>query len=152
MKKQTLLLMAGGLMALASCNNNAGEATGASQAQIDSMVNARVEEIRTQMMASNDSLINAMAAMKADSIIAAMKNTGGTITKTTKTVIKPSAPTNVTPAQKAPANTNPIKSHSDQNSSGGLKNIKDHSDQSQQQSGQSGLKGIKSHADKKPGQ
>lgn len=105
MKKQTLLLMAGGLMALASCNNNAGEATGASQAQIDSMVNARVEEIRTQMMASNDSLINAMAAMKADSIIAAMKNTGGTITKTTKTVIKPTKPTpptNVTPAHKSP--------------------------------------------------
>lgn len=126
MKKQTLLLMAGGLMALASCNNNAGEATGASQAQVDSMVNARVEEIRTQMMASNDSLINAMAAMKADSIIAAMKNTGGTITKTTKTVIKPAAkpePTTTTkPGIKTPEGpTNTGKNTGEQGTNTGKK-------------------------------
>lgn len=73
MKKQTLLFMAGGLMAIASCNTNTGD-TGMTQATIDSTVNARVEEIRTEMMRQNDSLINAMAMMKADSIIASMKS------------------------------------------------------------------------------
>jgi hypothetical protein len=71
MKKQALFLMAGALVAFASCNTATND--GASEAQIDSTVNARVEEIRLEMMAQNDSLINAMAQMKADSIIAAMK-------------------------------------------------------------------------------
>lgn len=72
MKKQILLLMAGGVMIMASCNQPAE--TGMSDAQIDSMVNARVETIRAEMMAQNDSLINVMAIEKADSIIAAMKS------------------------------------------------------------------------------
>ena len=80
MKKQALFLMAGALVAFASCNNAPTE--GASQAQIDSTVNARVEEIRLQLMAENDSLINALAQMKADSMIAAMK--GGGVRSTTK--------------------------------------------------------------------
>lgn len=71
MKKQALLFLAGGIMAMASCTTETANNT--SQEQIDSMVNARVEEIRTEMMRSNDSLINAMAQMKADSMIAAMK-------------------------------------------------------------------------------
>jgi len=71
------------LAAFASCNSATNE--GMSEAQVDSMVNARVEEIRLEMMAQNDSLINAMAQMKADSIIAAMKGGGGTKTTTKKT-------------------------------------------------------------------
>lgn len=86
MKKQGLLLIAGGLLALASCQNDAN--TGASDAQIDSMVNARVEELRMEMMMQNDSLINAMATLKADSICGA--KTGGTSTSGTK---KPSTNT-----------------------------------------------------------
>ncbi|OSZ79322.1 hypothetical protein CAP35_14005 [Chitinophagaceae bacterium IBVUCB1] len=74
MKKQSLLLLAGGMLALASCQNEAAApAAGPSEAQIDSMVNARVEEARMELMASNDSLINALAQWKADSMIAAMK-------------------------------------------------------------------------------
>lgn len=73
MKKQTLLLMAGGILALASCNNEQAADAGMNQAQVDSAVNARVEEIRAELMAQNDSLINALAQWKADSIIAAMK-------------------------------------------------------------------------------
>ncbi len=74
MKKQSLLLLAGGMLALASCQNEAAApAAGPSDAQIDSMVNARVETIRMELMASNDSLINALAQWKADSMIAAMK-------------------------------------------------------------------------------
>ena len=76
MKKQGLLLIAGGMLALASCQNNVS--TGTSDAQIDSMVNARVEELRTEMMMQNDSLINAMAIVKADSICGAKKTTGST--------------------------------------------------------------------------
>jgi len=74
MKKQTLLLLAGGMLALASCQNEApAVSAGPSEAQIDSMVNARVEAMRSELMAQNDSLINALAQWKADSMIAAMK-------------------------------------------------------------------------------
>lgn len=73
MKKQMLLLMAGGLLAFASCNSNNGNQ--ASQAQIDSMVNVKVMEIQTQMAAKNDSIINALAQAKADSMMVA-NNTG----------------------------------------------------------------------------
>lgn len=74
MKKQLLLLTAGSMLAFASCKNEAPAIdAGASQAQIDSIVNARVEEMRAELMAQNDSLINALAQWKADSMIAAMK-------------------------------------------------------------------------------
>ena len=98
MKKQGLLLIAGGLLALASCQNDAN--TGASDAQIDSMVNARVEELRMEMMMQNDSLINAMATMKADSICGA--KTGGSSTSGTK---KPSTNTSSKPEPTKPDNT-----------------------------------------------
>lgn len=101
MKKQTLLFMAGGLLAIASCNTNTGD-TGMTQASIDSTVNARVEEIRTEMMRQNDSLINVMATMKADSMIAAM-NTGG------KSAAKPAAKPVAKPVPvNAPVNTTPV--------------------------------------------
>lgn len=71
MKKQSLLLITGGLLAMASCNTEpAGNAEDA-QATIDSTVNARVEEIRLELQAQNDSIINEMAIYRADSIIAA---------------------------------------------------------------------------------
>ncbi|HEY9178073.1 MAG TPA: hypothetical protein VIN07_10300 [Flavipsychrobacter sp.] len=71
MKKQSLLLITGGLLAIASCNTEpAGNAEDA-QAKIDSAVNARVEEIRLELQAQNDSIINEMAMYRADSIIAA---------------------------------------------------------------------------------
>lgn len=76
--------MAGGLMSLASCTTETHESD-MSQAQIDSAVNSRVEEIRMEMMRQNDSLINAMAQVKADSIIAAMKGGSSVTTKTTTT-------------------------------------------------------------------
>jgi hypothetical protein len=88
MKKQALLVVAGSMLAFASCQQEAGMDSAAMQATIDSTVNARVEEIRLQMMASNDSMINALAQWKADSMIAAMK--GGTV-KTTKPAPKPVA-------------------------------------------------------------
>ena len=42
-----------------------------SQLQIDSAVNARVDSIRADMMMRNDSMINAMAMQKADSMLMA---------------------------------------------------------------------------------
>lgn len=86
--------MAGGLMSLASCTTETHESD-MSQAQIDSAVNSRVEEIRLEMMRQNDSLINAMAQIKADSIIAAMKGGSSVTTKTTTTrttTVKPKSP------------------------------------------------------------
>jgi hypothetical protein len=101
MKKQGLLLIAGGMLALASCQNNVS--TGTSDAQIDSMVNARVEELRTEMMMQNDSLINAMAIMKADSICGAKKSTGST--KPAPKPSKPNASDAVKPGTTKPDNT-----------------------------------------------
>lgn len=148
MKKQTLLLMAGGMLAIASCNNNAGDA-GMSQASIDSMVNARVEEIRTEMMKQNDSLINALATIKADSIIEAMKSGNKPASKpAAKPTTKNSASTKGSTPEYAPANTptkpGGLKGHSDQNQTGG--GLKAHSDQNKANSG-----GLKSHSDQATG-
>ena len=106
MKKQLLLLTAGGMLALASCKNEApATAAGPSDMQIDSTVNARVEEMRTQLMAQNDSLINALAQWKADSMIAAMKGTP--------------APAKPKPAAKKPAPAkSPVTSNQPANASG----------------------------------
>lgn len=71
MKKQSLLLITGGLLAMASCNTEPAATADNSQAKIDSMVNERVEQIRLELQAKNDSIINEMAIYRADSIIAA---------------------------------------------------------------------------------
>jgi|GEM_PF-1729234 len=101
MKKQ-LFLVAGAVLTFASCQSDSAN-TGDSQAQIDSAVNARVEELRTQMMLENDSLINAEAQRRADSMIAAM----GTGSKTTAAKPKQTAPApkqTLTPASKPTTN------------------------------------------------
>lgn len=152
MKKQLLLLTAGGMLALASCKNEApATAAGPSDAQIDSMVNARVEEMRTQLMAENDSLINALAQWKADSMIAAMK---GAPAPKAKPVAKKPAPAHnsiqsgnqpATSSASTSSSSSGIQGHSDQNAQSGLKGIKSNSDQNTK----SGLKSIKDNADKK---
>ena len=113
-KKQTLLVLAGGLLTFAACTNEAkdGEYT---QEQVDSIVDARVMEMQTQMQMSNDSAINALAQWKADSMIAAAKGqapstpkpkvkgtSGGGGGSTTTT--NPSTPT--TPAEPGPTGKN----------------------------------------------
>lgn len=108
MKKQLLLLTAGSMLVFASCQNEATPVdAGASQAQIDSIVNARVETIRAEMMAQNDSLINALAQWKADSIIAAMK--GAKVAAPKPVVKKPGvkqAPVNAEVNKPAPETPN----------------------------------------------
>jgi len=142
MKKRSFLVLAGGLLAFAACNNPAAD-TGASQTQIDSMVNARVEEIRAQMTASNDSMINALAQIKADSMIAAMKpGTSVTTSTTTTRTVKTPKPT--TQPAEPPVKQGGIKGHSDQsNTNGG--GIKSHSDQNATQTKPGG--GLRSHSD-----
>ncbi len=71
MKKQSLLLITGGLLAMASCNTEPATNAEDTQVKIDSMVNERVEQIRLELQAQNDSIINEMAMYRADSIIAA---------------------------------------------------------------------------------
>lgn len=44
-----------------------------SRAEVDSQVNARVNALQLQMQAKNDSIINAMAQHRADSILASTK-------------------------------------------------------------------------------
>lgn len=50
-----------------------------SQATIDSMVNAKVDSIKLELMAQNDSLINARAKVIADSLVLAAKANGGKV-------------------------------------------------------------------------
>jgi hypothetical protein len=134
MKKQALLFIAGGLMALASCTTETHD-DDMSQAQIDSTVNARVEEIRMEMMRQNDSLINAMAVLRADSILAAMKGGSSVTTKTTTT-----RTTKVNPATSGGATSTSststtdkggIKSMSDQNQSNTKDRVKSMSDKNE---------------------
>jgi hypothetical protein len=115
MKKQSFLLVAGSLLTLAACQNNANE--GGNQAQIDSMVNMRVEELRVQMMAQNDSIINAESQRRADSIIAAMKG-GNTVTTTTHrtTTVKNTPGGTKTSTQTTIGNGKPAMGNGDNNS------------------------------------
>lgn len=146
MKKQSLLLITGGLLALASCNTESANNADNSQAKIDSMVNARVEELRMELEAKNDSMINAMAMLKADSMMAEMAKTGkkpAAKPKTTAPVgISKSGSTEATTT--APASTDPLKSKSDANKKSGSESLKSKSDDNQQ----SGSKKLKDRADK----
>ena len=104
MKKQTLVLLAGGLLTFAACTND--QATGGyTQEQLDSAVNARVTEIQAQLQASNDSAINALAQIKADSMLAAMKG-GGSVTRSTTTkTTTPATSTTTTTTTTTPPRT-----------------------------------------------
>ena len=91
MKKHALLLLCGGMIALASCGDNENNST---QAQIDSAATARSAAMEAELKAKNDSLINEMAKMRADSamkadsmaqVMAAGKK-GATIVKSSSTV------------------------------------------------------------------
>lgn len=83
MKKQLSFLTAGVLLALGSCTNEGD--TGMTQAQIDSTINARAEEIAQarmdELMMRNDSTINALAREKADSILVSMGKKPTTTTR-----------------------------------------------------------------------
>lgn len=55
---------------LIACNNQATQqGKGYTNAQVDSLVEIRVQERIQQLQAANDSIINAMAASKADSML-----------------------------------------------------------------------------------
>ncbi len=80
MKKYALLLLSGSILTLAACGSNENNTT---QAQIDSTAAARSAAMETDLKAKNDSLINEMAKMRADS---AMKTSAPATTTTTTTV------------------------------------------------------------------
>jgi hypothetical protein len=88
MNKLATLLLAGAVIAFASCGNNENNT---SKEQVDSMVTARTDTMAAKMKTQNDSLINAMAKMRADSAMradsmakaAASKTSSKTTTKTT---------------------------------------------------------------------
>jgi len=64
MKKQVILFLSAGVLFFSACNNQPAN-NGASQAQIDSMVDAKVDKVKQDLAAQNDSLINAKAQEKA---------------------------------------------------------------------------------------
>jgi hypothetical protein len=91
MKKLAILLVAGAVAGLTSCGSNENNS---SKEQIDSMATVRTDTMAAALKAQNDSLINAMAKMRADSALRAdsiskamsmMPKTGGhtTTAKTT---------------------------------------------------------------------
>jgi len=55
----------------ASCSGGTQEPP--SHAEVDSIVNARVNTLQVQMQSKNDSIINDMAKKRADSILTTMK-------------------------------------------------------------------------------
>lgn len=98
MKKYAILLLAGSIIGLSSCGDDSNTTT---KDQIDSAANARSAAMEAELTAKNDSLINAMAMMKADSAakadsMASVKSgkPAVTTTKTVKTTRTPAANTN----------------------------------------------------------
>lgn len=88
MKKYASLILVGTFATvLASCGENKEEK---SQAQIDSAVQAETAAKEAEMTRQNDSLINAMAVMKADSarLADSMANASKTVTVSKHTVTK----------------------------------------------------------------
>ena len=85
MKKQSLLLIGGALLAFASCQPESSTDGMYTQEQVDSIVDARVMEQMMVLQNNNDSVINALAQMKADSMIAELKAGKPVTTKTTTT-------------------------------------------------------------------
>lgn len=146
MKKQSLVLLAGGILALASCNSGSTGNAEADQAKVDSIVNARVEEIRMQLLEENNAKINQMAQERADSIIAAM--TGKPVAKKKAVTNKKETVTSSGDAKAANQMTNAtvdepktgFQSHSDQDKKQG--GFQSHSDQNKKDNG-----GFKSHSD-----
>jgi hypothetical protein len=107
MKKQTILFLAGGLLALASCGNNNNASQENAQAKVESMKN--VMDMQQKEQAMKDSMAAVMTAQKAktDSMEAAMKaeqeHKGGKAEHkghegTAKTAPQPSAPPPPPPA------------------------------------------------------
>lgn len=60
-----LLLLAASLLAACSTDTTAEQA----QAKVDSIVHAKVTALQTKQRLNNDSIINAMAAARADSLM-----------------------------------------------------------------------------------
>lgn len=80
MTNKLILLAAAGTFALASCQSDVRTTDNdeVMQAKIDSAVQSRMEEMQAQLAAQNDSLINAMAMMRADSMMAASAGSNNT--------------------------------------------------------------------------
>ena len=106
MRKQSFLFIAGAVLALASCQTESTD-NASDQEQIDSIVNARVEEMRVEMMMQNDSIISSLATLRADSIIAAMKGGNTVTTNTTRTTTVRNTPTGAKATTTTKPSTNP---------------------------------------------
>ncbi len=149
MRKQSVLLIAAGLLATASCNTETGNAEEA-QAKIDSMVNARVDDMRLQLKAENDSIINELAMWRADSIINARKGVKVVKPKPTKRIIDKQQMSDGSGTTEQPASAKPtkpkdgFKASADNNKESGSNKFKSSSDQNQQ----SGSSKFKSKSDK----
>lgn len=74
MKKYFSLLLAASVIGLASCGDNESSTT---TEQVDSMANYRTDTMEAALKAKNDSLINEMARMKADSAMRAEEMAAG---------------------------------------------------------------------------
>lgn len=145
MKKQSLLLISGALLAFASCTQE-GATGGYTQEQVDSIVDARVTEQMMALQASNDSMINALAQIKADSILAAMKGGSGVTTKTTTTTTRNTTVNNAGGSSKEEPKRGGIQSQSDQ--SGTRRGIQSQSDQTKAEERKEGRRGgIQSQSD-----
>jgi len=157
-KSKSIWLLSGAAIAfgLASCTQEAGMNT-ASQTTIDSIVNAKVDSIRISMMASNDSLIEALAYQKADSIVASLnaKPSGSkapvVVPPKPKPTPEPVRPETggVKPVREAEQSAGGLKSQSDQNKDGG--GLRSKSDQAKQEKSQQGGGGLRSHSDQNKG-
>lgn len=147
MKKQSLILITGAMLAFASCNTENAANSDDSQAKIDSMVNERVEQIRMELAAKNDSLIMEMAMYRADSIMAAMSGKKAPKRRTPapkpQPTLKDNGGNSGDMSGNSGTNDNKFKSSSDANKQSGTDKFKSKSDANKE----SGASKFKSKAD-----
>lgn len=130
MKKQSLLLITGGILAFASCNNDTAGTVDNSQARIDSMVNERVEMIRAELEAKNDSIINERALYLADSMMAVA--TGKPAPAKKPAAAKPTTTAPVQEPAKSGSTRDRMQGGSEQNKESARDRMQGNSDQNKQ--------------------
>ena len=115
--KKTLLFIAGSAILFAACNNEPKKDDAASQAQIDSAVNARVAQEQAAMQAKNDSIVAAEAKIKADSMALAEEKAhkGGKGTHKSSGTAKAAPASPVATPMPTPTTPGGLRSQSDQN-------------------------------------
>lgn len=106
MRKVSLLLLAGGILTVASCKEEGMTSGGMTQTQVDSAIQSKVNMALDSMAMATDARINELAMYMADSMMKAKQGITVTTQRPAPITRNPSTGTTPPPAP-APTPTNP---------------------------------------------